>query len=477
MKAKRPDGKMKKKVSVLLIAGMLGVSLLGGCSEDWDEEPTEAVGAGVESTELESTQNENTQDENTDNGNNGYTDNEGLNFGSDLDVGTAEGNLDENSSQAIRRSVTAVNQVLITKLDGSRVSEDFYMYRNTLDAKGQRAYDQICSGCAVGQDTIEMSVLITQDELEDIFYSVVYDHPEFFWIKPSYRYYYNNDGYITKVCPSYYTQDIDSLTAEVEQSVNGALANMWALSSDVEKVKYAHDYLTQTIDYVRNDLDQSAYSGFVWKQTVCTGYSKCFAYMMHKMGIPSAVVVGSTDGINHAWNILELDGEYYLMDVTWDDPVGNPADTYYYNYFNITDAQMAGDHSKGTSANSNGGYIDISLALQTANGTRYSYQNAFGGNAYGTDFDAVNATAPETVAASEPETYTESDADYEWWSLLDDSWTYDDWEYDEGYYFIWDDETEFIYVYDPDWDLFGAMEEDGDVIYWYDKESGEWIIE
>ena len=42
---------------------------------------------------------------------------------------------------------------------------------------------------------------------------------------------------------------------------------------------------------------------------------------------------------------------------------------------------------------------------------------------------------------------------------------------------IWDDETEFIYVYDPDWDLFGAMEEDGDVIYWYDKESGEWIVE
>ena len=81
---------------------MPGVSLLGGCSDDWDEEPTEAVGAGVESTELESTQNENTQDENTDNGNNGYTDNEGLNFGSDLDVGNAEGNLDENSSQAIR---------------------------------------------------------------------------------------------------------------------------------------------------------------------------------------------------------------------------------------------------------------------------------------------------------------------------------------------------------------------------------------
>ena len=67
--------------------------------------------------------------------------------------------------------------------------------------------------------------------------------------------------------------------------------------------------------------------------------------------------------------------------------------------------------------------------------------------------------------------------DYEWWNLLDDSWTKDDWEYDEGYYFIWDEETEFIYVYAPELDLFGAMEEDGDEIYWYDKESGEWIVE
>ena len=92
MKAKRRDGKMKKKVSVLLIVGMLGVSLLSGCFEDWDEEPAEAVGAGVQST---------------DNGNNGYTDNEGLNLGSDLDVGTAEGNLHRPWSWSRRSDRTA----------------------------------------------------------------------------------------------------------------------------------------------------------------------------------------------------------------------------------------------------------------------------------------------------------------------------------------------------------------------------------
>lgn len=455
---------MRTKIFAFLLAGMLGATLLSGCADDWEEEPTEEVSAEYGNTEY------GTPDD-------GGVDIEGLELGTGLEAGTAEGTLDENSDRAIRRSVTAVNQVLMTKLDGTKVPEDFYMYRNTLDSKGKRAYDQICAGCAVGEDTIVMSVLIDADELERIFNSVLYDHPEFFWLKADYYYYYNDEGYITEFYPTYYSNDIDGMKADVEQSVNDALVSMWGLSSDVEKVKYAHDYLTKTIDYVKNDMDQTAYSGFVWKQSVCVGYSKCFAYMMQKMGIPSTVVTGSTTGGNHAWNILELDGEYYLMDVTWDDPVGNPADTYYYNYFNITDNQMAGDHSKGTFITINGNYMDISLYLPTANGTRYSFDNAFGGNAYGTDFESISAAEPEIIVASEADTYTESEDDYEWWNLLDDSWTKDDWEYDEGYYFIWDEETEFIYVYAPELDLFGAMEEDGDEIYWYDKESGEWIVE
>lgn len=513
--------KTKRKIQVFLLAGILGAALLSGCADDWDdwdEELTDEVTEAV-----------NVDDGSRDDGISYY---EGLKLGSGLETGTVKGELSDNPGQVVRRSVTPVSQVLITRLDGSRVPEDFYMYRNTLDSKGQRAYDQICAGCAAGQGTIVMSTLIDEEELQYIFNSVVYDHPEFFWLKADYYYYYNGDGYITELYPSYYTQDISGMAAEVEQSVSGALASMWGLSSDVEKVKYAHDYLTNTIDYVRNDMDQTAYSGFVWNQTVCVGYAKCFSYMMHKMGIPCTVVTGSTNGGNHAWNILELDGEYYLMDVTWDDPVGNPADTYYYNYFNITDDQMAADHSTGTFVSSNGDYIDISRYLPAANGTRYSFQNAFGGNAYGTDFGSISEAEPEMVADSETDTsdgygndgdytndwdytndgdyandgdytgdwdytndgdYTDAGnytddgdytcdvtgtcGDYDWWNLLDDSWTKDDWEYDDGYYFIWDEETRCIYVYAPDLNIYGAMEEDGEEIYWYDPDCGQWIAE
>ena len=86
-----------------------------------------------------------------------------------------------------------------------------------------------------------------------------------------------------------------------------------------------HDYLTNTIQYVSGSLyNQSAYSAIVNGKTVCAGYAHAFQYCMQKLGIPAAYIVGYAKGEAHAWNILCLDGEYYGMDVTWDDPIGNP---------------------------------------------------------------------------------------------------------------------------------------------------------
>lgn len=477
MKKKYGQKRMRHRICEILLAGVLAASTLAGCSDDWEEyeepavsqESTAAAEAGTEGRTGASEAGA------------AGADTEALVRGSGLDIGTVTSEVDDNPARAVRRSTKPIRQVLITMLDGTAVPEDFYLYRNNLSEQYQRAYDQICQGLVEGAECINMTVPVLESDMENVYFSVVYDHPELFWVVQSYRDTYNNNGYVTAVYPSYYTSDISGMASEVAQSVNAALADMWELGSDIERVKYAHDYLTNRVSYVRNDLDQTAYSGFVWGQTVCTGYAKCFAYMMHRMGIPCTVVLGQA-GENHAWNLLELDGEYYMMDVTWDDPVGNPADTYYYDYFNITDSQIAKDHTRS-------GNLEISLYLPEANGTRYSYANAFGGNAYGTDFDALNGTVPDTYSEEdwyttpdEEEGYVYNDEETAqtedgWWNLLDPDWTLDDWEYDDGVWYIWDEETQFIYAYLEEEDIFGAMEEDSDEFYWLDPESGEWIAE
>ncbi|WP_155970533.1 MAG6410 family transglutaminase-related lipoprotein [Streptococcus ruminantium] len=90
--------------------------------------------------------------------------------------------------------------------------------------------------------------------------------------------------------------------------------------SDVEKVKAAHDWLVDNVDYVaRSGQDQSAYSALVEKKTVCAGYGHGLKLLLDKMGIPSQILVGPAGNERHLWNIVELDGKWYHVDATWDD--------------------------------------------------------------------------------------------------------------------------------------------------------------
>lgn len=398
---------------------------------------------------------------------------------SDFDIGEVVSELDANPVRAVRRSIEPIRQTLITRFDGTSVPEDFYLYRNTLSERYQDAYDQVCQALMERRRSIALSVSVPKEDFQYVYHTVLSDHPEIFWVTTSCSYFHNNQDLLTEIQPQYWDIDVDAWREEMEQSVSEALADMWGLGSDVEKAKYAHDYLTHTITYAHNDMDQNAYSGFVWKQTVCAGYAKCFSYMMHKMGIPCASVIGVAGG-PHAWNILELNGELYMMDVTWDDSDANP-DAYSYKYFNITDERISSDHTRGMTG------LTISTSLPYANGTAMSYENAFDGDAYGTDFDAIEGVWPNEYDDDDDyddDDYDDDDDDDdyyydgEWWKWLDDSWEIDDWEYDgEGLWHIYDDETEFIYIYDEGSGIFGACSEDDmDTIYWLDPETGEWEL-
>lgn len=73
---------------------------------------------------------------------------------------------------------------------------------------------------------------------------------------------------------------------------------------------------------------------------VCMGYANTFQLFMDLLDIPCLTVTGDT----HAWNLVQLDGDWYAVDVTWDDPLGSYADVpaaneaEHHRYFNVTSA-------------------------------------------------------------------------------------------------------------------------------------------
>ena len=94
-----------------------------------------------------------------------------------------------------------------------------------------------------------------------------------------------------------------------------------------DKLKSIHDFICETNTYVSGSpYCYSAYGALVDKKSVCEGYAEAFKLLCDKVGIDCIVVTGMSlpDSDNtleaHMWNLVRMDdGEWYAVDVTWDD--------------------------------------------------------------------------------------------------------------------------------------------------------------
>lgn len=112
--------------------------------------------------------------------------------------------------------------------------------------------------------------------------------------------------------------------------------------SDTEKVTAIHDYLIYHADYTANgDTTQATerncrVAGLVLDgSAVCSGYANTFYLFCKAAGLDCEYVRGESvpkkDDFGHAWNRVKVDGKWYYVDCTWDDPVGGHKE--YKKYF------------------------------------------------------------------------------------------------------------------------------------------------
>ena len=139
--------------------------------------------------------------------------------------------------------------------------------------------------------------------------------------------------------------------------------------TDYEKELAIHDYIVSNYkydyeNYISDTLPDESFTpyGLLVKGTgVCQAYAEVTKLLLNKVGIECDVVVGTSRDEDHAWNILKLDDEYYMLDVTWNDPTPDEEGYVDYGYFNLTQEQFLQDHSWDTSK------------WPVATGTKYNY--------------------------------------------------------------------------------------------------------
>lgn len=124
--------------------------------------------------------------------------------------------------------------------------------------------------------------------------------------------------------------------------------------SDCEKALAVHDWMVYNAEYDTNLLKQlpdfeedpdndNPYGFLVHRKGICKGYTSSFQLLMDVLGVECISVQGEADGAGegweeHAWNMIRLDGEWYVVDCTWDDPLsyGTVSEASHHRYFCVT---------------------------------------------------------------------------------------------------------------------------------------------
>lgn len=259
---------------------------------------------------------------------------------------------DASRQDEVERAIRAYTPPADTLLKNN--AKEYFFY-DQLSKDDQKMYDALYEvACDPETDMNFVRYTTTMDPESDEFkktfaknyYAMCYDHPELFWL------YQAIENYIGYIVPKEYKAGtptdvyfvLDSEYANYEEEMtafnNAAeefLADIDTNASEPEIERQIHDKLVDMVTYDTetsggdlNDLAHTAYGALVensngQKNTaVCDGYAAAYVYLLQQCGINAALVPGvagdsADEAGGHAWNVVQLDGDWYEVDSTWDD--------------------------------------------------------------------------------------------------------------------------------------------------------------
>ncbi|HFI0344681.1 TPA: transglutaminase domain-containing protein [Streptococcus suis] len=232
------------------------------------------------------------------------------------------------------------------------VAGNFYFQQLDTD-KERRVYLQFVNGLRKRENTIELAS-VNQELYTRVYFSVANDFPEYYWLTDAMV-----DGIeFSDLSQPIYPADVEQVSLQLEE-VARAILEQAPKGSDYEIVKFFYETIIKQTDYdveaLSNDSlswkEQGITSVLLEKKSVCAGYSRTFQYLCKLAGIHCIYVSGMANSeqggqIGHAWNLVQIGGQYYGIDTTWGDPVfeeamgGQGQAEISYDYLCVTDEAL-----------------------------------------------------------------------------------------------------------------------------------------
>lgn len=107
---------------------------------------------------------------------------------------------------------------------------------------------------------------------------------------------------------------IDEVYNQLTSENNTTKANILAIHNYIiTNSKYDSDKISNNSSYNSDKALGPLFEGYA----ICSGYTDAMQLFLEKMGLNNYRVASEA----HTWNAVEIDGKWYHLDLTWDDPV------------------------------------------------------------------------------------------------------------------------------------------------------------
>jgi len=186
------------------------------------------------------------------------------------------------------------------------------------------------------------SYSLTLDELTEIYSSMLYTDSDWFYV---HSFYYQTDfrKKVTKIqiTYNYETKEIPQKRRELDQKIREITDGIHEDWSTAETVLYLHDCVIDGCQYDFTYTYGDAYAALVGGEAVCQGYALAMNLLCRSAGIPCYAI--TSNDLNHMWNVVCVDGEWYQLDATNDDFAPNMLGHALHSYVLCSDAYMMAD--------------------------------------------------------------------------------------------------------------------------------------
>lgn len=164
---------------------------------------------------------------------------------------------------------------------------------------------------------------ISKNDVSEIVTSIIEKNPQLFYVEKEYKVSYSeqtDEAFSIYFSFKYSNSELGIKVNDFNSRIQLITDEIMKSETDFDKIHSCHDYIVKNYSYDETKGSADVYNMLLTGQGTCMAYTGLFGYVMEQCGIENTTA--KSEQLNHIWNVVKLDGEYYNVDVTWDDPIG-----------------------------------------------------------------------------------------------------------------------------------------------------------